>query len=248
MLASQAIPAIAKFAKAGHQANQAKKLAKTERPKYDIPEAVKQAVASARLQAGNTQLPGQNLAEQKLGQNTSNAIAELKNVSNNPNDLATNVARLYQGQMGQQNNLNIAAAQNFNDNQGMLRDQLGMLGQYQDKEWDINKFQPYKNNMAASSALREGAYRNAMSGVTDVASGLSGYGNMQFQQTQLDKLIAAGKTPTNTGTGITGALNGLPMTPNTNNNSGINLNYLDFFNKKNRSGNPSFENQGEIIY
>lgn len=222
MALAQGIPALINLGKAASQKHQANKLAKTQRPIYDVPEAVKQAVQSARMQAAKTQLPGQNLMEQKLGQNTSNAIAELKNVSNNPNDLATNIQRIYQGQLGQQNNLNIAGAQNYQDNQGMLRGQLGQLGGYEDKAFMMNKMQPYMNDKAAEAALREGSFRNLSAAGTNIASGISGYGNMQYNQQMLDKLMAnqggntgntgsVGSTgvPNNTATGMVGGLNGI---------------------------------------
>jgi hypothetical protein len=189
MLIAQGIGVGTKLVKAGVQAHKANKLAKTPRPQYEIPEAVKQQVNQARYIAGMRELPGQNLIESKIGQNVGKGVAELKNVSANPADMASNVAKMYSGANDAIGNVGIQAGNQWLQNQGMLNQNLGMLGQYQNQQFDINKMQPYRNDMAASAALREGAYRNLSAAGQDVASAGAGYANMMFQQDQLNTLM-----------------------------------------------------------
>jgi len=218
--------------KAYKQKEQANELSKHKRPEYDIPPAIREAVNNARLQAANPDLPGQSLMEQRLKSGTSTGIADLKNVSNNPNDLASNVARLYRAQQDQQNNLNIAGAQNYQANQGMLRNALGTLGQYQDKKWDYNQFQPYVNDKAAEAALREGSFRNTALAAQTIGAGFSGLSNYYQARNMQNNLygnsdtVTAYRKPTLTGGapsdeemrmikrnmngGMTGAINGVP--------------------------------------
>jgi hypothetical protein len=95
----------------------------------------------------------------------------------------------------------MAASQQWLRNQGMLSDVLGNVGTYRDKEFDYNMNQPYQNNMAAASALREGSYRNAQSASQDLASGLSGYANMNYYDNMLKDINGTGtKTSTTTTT------------------------------------------------
>lgn len=229
--------------KAYRQNKQAKQLANTKRPEMDVPPAVKEAVQSARLQAANSQLPGQSLMEQKLQSGTSNAIADLKNVSNNPNDLATNVARVYAGQQGQQNNLNIAGAQNYNLNQSMLRGQLGNLGGWQQAAWDYNKNQPYQNDKAAESALREGGFRNVVAGAGNVAQGLGQSAALMYAMRQMRKANEPedNSIRQNSGNGFIGAVNGMQTGEESVSGSNTNTakDLQDFYNYQNK-GNSKY--------
>lgn len=169
MLLSQLVPAAINLTKAGVQGYKANQLGKTPRPAYEIPQAIQEATNSARYQAGMTRLPGQNIMEDRLGRTTSNALGDLKEVSNSPSQLGANIAKVYGNQMNAENNLGIKAGENWQNNQGLLRSQLGQLGRYQDYQFDYNQNQPYQAKMAASSALREGAFRNLSAGVGDIS-------------------------------------------------------------------------------
>lgn len=250
--------------KAYRQNDQAKKLSKTGRPEYEIPPAVREAVNLARLQAANSKLPGQNLMEQKLDNTTSRGLAELKNVSTNPSQLAANAAKLYSYQQDAQNNLNIAGAQNYNNNQAMLRGQLGQLGQYQDKQWDYNKFQPYVNDMAASSALREGAFRNATAAGINTATGIGNLAALRYAQNQMNPSAQGVALDSSAGIpspeqearlkqaypgGLPAAINGSPSvvnSPTTTQNEFLIKQLQDFYAPKNTGGydfnDPRFNN------
>lgn len=169
MMLSQLAPAAINLTKAGIQGYKANQLGKTPRPTYEIPQAIQEATNSARYQAGMTQLPGQNLMEDRLGRNTSNALADLKEVSNSPSQLGANLAKVYGSQMNAENDLVIKAGQNWMNNQSLLRNQLGALGNAQNYQFDYNQNQPYQNNMAARSALKEGSFRNLSAGVGDLS-------------------------------------------------------------------------------
>jgi hypothetical protein len=194
MLLAQAIPAGIQLAKSYKQSQQAKELEKMGRPQYEIPEAVQQQVNQARYLASMRELPGQNLMEAKLGQNTAKGIAQMQNAAANPADLASNIARLYGAQNEGIQNIGLKAGQNWLGQQGQLSNALRMMGQYQDKKWDYNQKQPYEEAKAAEAALREASYRNLAAASTGIASGISGASNMQYQQENLDKILAAQNT------------------------------------------------------
>jgi len=191
MLAAQAVPTAINLAQAISQKKKGSEFSNAQRPQYNIPQGVLDQVNQAKYLAGMRELPGQNLMEGRLGQNTAKGIAEMKNVAANPADLASNVARMYGAQNDAMNNIGIQAGQNWLGQQGRLGQALGNLGQYQDKQWDYNTNQPYQNSMAAASALKEAAFRNAMAGGMNIASGVSGALNMQNQQNMLDKYLGA---------------------------------------------------------
>jgi hypothetical protein len=188
MALSQLIPMGVKAIKGVQQGAQAKKLANTPRPQYQIPQEVLQSLNQAKYMASMTELPGQNLMESKIGQNVSKGISELERVSSNPADLASNVSRMYLGANDQINNIGVQAAQQWLQNQGMLGNKLENMGAYRDKEFQLNQMDPYQNNMAAASALREGSFRNLNAAGEDMSSALGGYANMKYYEDMLGNL------------------------------------------------------------
>ncbi len=83
--------------------------------------------------------------------------------------------------------MGIAGAQNYNNNQAMLRGQLGQLGGFQQYGFDYNKNQPYQANVGAQSALREGSFRNLSAAGQDLGAIGSGYGTYLMMQQLLNK-------------------------------------------------------------
>jgi hypothetical protein len=197
MLLAQAIPAGLQLAKSYSQSKQAKELGKMERPQYEIPEAVQQQVNQARYLAGMRELPGQNVMEAKLGQNTAKGISQLQGASANSADLASNIARIYGAQNEGIQNIGLKAGQNWLGQQGQLSNALRMLGQYQQQQWDYNQKQPYEEAKAAEAALREASYRNLAAASTGIASGISGAANMRYQDDRFNKWLAAGVSNNN---------------------------------------------------
>ena len=181
-LGSAAIPAAINLGMAAHQAHKAHKLAKTPRPEYQIPQAQTQALNNASYMANQTELPGQNIMQQKIDQGSAGALANLKDVSQSGSALGSNIANIYRGNVGAQNQLNLAGAQNWNANQANYRDQLGLMGTAQDKQWTINKFDPYRNNMAAASAMREGSFRNLSAAGKDLSALGTGFAAAKMAQ------------------------------------------------------------------
>lgn len=169
-IASTALPAILSLAKANAQRKQMREFENVEMPKFQIPEAIQQQVNQSRYLASMRELPGQNLMEAKLGQNTAKGISQLQNVAANPADLAANVARLYNAQNEGIQNIGIKAGQNWLGQQAQLSNSLNNLGQWQQKQFEFNEVAPYDYAKSAEAALREASYRNLSSAVRDVAS------------------------------------------------------------------------------
>lgn len=191
MLLAQLLPTGINLAKSAIQGKQAGELAKVQRPQYNIPQGVLDAVNQSRYLASMRELPGQNVMEARLGENTAKGIAEMRNVAANPADLASNVAKMYGAQNQGLQDIGIQAGQNWLGQQGQLNQSLQNLGQYQEKAWDYNQNQPYQQAKAAESALREAAFRNLTAAGTNIASGLSGAANLNYQQQALDKTLAS---------------------------------------------------------
>lgn len=169
-IASTALPAIISLAKANAQRKQIKELGNIERPKFEIPEAVLEQVNQARYLGSMRELPGQNLMEAKLGQNTAKGIAQMQNAAANSADLASNIARLYGAQNEGIQNIGLKAGQNWLAQQGQLSNALGALSQWQNKQFEFDKVMPYDDATAGVSALKEASYRNFLNAAKDVSA------------------------------------------------------------------------------
>lgn len=167
---STALPTALSLAKAYSQYKQMKEFENVERPKFEIPEAVKQQVNQAKYLGSMRELPGQNLMEAKLGQNTAKGIAQMQNAAANSADLASNIARLYGAQNEGIQNIGLKAGQNWLAQQGQLNNALGTLSQWQNKQFEFDKVMPYDDAKAAESAFRESSYRNLSSAVKDASA------------------------------------------------------------------------------
>jgi hypothetical protein len=189
-LLAQLVPVGFDLAKSTIQKKQLNQFAKVERPKYNIPQGVLDAVNQSKYLASMRELPGQNLMEGRLGQNTAKGIAEMRNVAANPADLASNVAKLYASQNQGLQDIGMRAGQNWLGQQGQLNQSLSRLGNYQDKQFEYNQNQPYQAAKAAESALRQASYENLYSGITGFANTAAGGVSAYDQQKKLNELKA----------------------------------------------------------
>ena len=135
-------------------------LAKTPRPKYEIPEAAKAALANAQLMASQRELPGQSIMEQKIAGSTANAIGQMKQAADSPAAILGGIGKLAQNEQGALGDLAYKAANYYANNQAQLRAQLGNMGQYQANQWQWDKQMPYQKDMAASSAMLGAGLQN----------------------------------------------------------------------------------------
>lgn len=181
MLAAQAIPTAIDLGKSVTQGVKAGKLSKIQRPTYEIPEAVKAALNQSKYLASMRELPGQNVMEARLGENTSRAISQVQNAAANPADLAATIAKIYGAQNQGIQDIGIQAGQNWMNNQNQLNQMLQTYGTYENQAFDYNQNQPYQAAKAAEAALREAAFRNLSSAGTNLASGMSGYANLALE-------------------------------------------------------------------
>lgn len=177
LLAAAAVPAVFQGISAISQKRKANRI-NAVRPEYTIPGAVAESVDMARQSAGAA-MPGYGTARNNIAGATSNAVRAAQLAGSGNNVLATIAA----AQGNEANAMNNLAAQNAQFQFGQRRDLMSNLlnlGNYQDKAWQLNKYEPYQQKAAAKAALTEAANQNmngAISGLSSVAMmGLGGMG------------------------------------------------------------------------
>jgi hypothetical protein len=169
--------AVIKQHKASKQAGkEAKAMEAKGYNKYNKPEAFREREAMVRNQYLDPKMLGQRELEDKLGAKTANQISTI-------NRTAGSGAEAMLGLGMAQKNLNNslvdtslnAMAQRYSD----FNNYLGMLqqkSQYQDKEWEINKWTPYQQKLAEKQALEGAKRENLQNFFSDIGNlGAMGY-------------------------------------------------------------------------
>lgn len=136
--------------------------------KYYTPEAFKESEAMTRNQYNDPKFMGQRVMEDKLGANTANAVSNITRTAGSGAEamLGLGVAQNSLNKGMQDIGLNAKADMmaRFNDYINMLRQKSN----YQEKEWEINKWTPYQNKLAEKQALETSSRANLQNAVTDI--------------------------------------------------------------------------------
>lgn len=142
-----------------------------KRPKYEIPAAAQEEMAAARMQQFG-RMPGVNYAQQRIDQNAASSQYRLQKG-------ATNSSQLLSGLAGIQLNSNVAARGLMEAEAGdqirrdaIFRRSLGVMAGYQDKEFDLNKMQPYQDKARTKAALIGGGLQNIAGGAGQALGGI----------------------------------------------------------------------------
>lgn len=185
MVAAQAIPELFKLGTALKQKSMAKKYAKTPRPGYEIPQALKDYLAQTKFNASVSGLPGQSQLENKLQRQQASGIARSiqSQGSAAERDMAA-AAGDYSTKQALEDTAYDAARFKVARQQDYYTAQQQMAKQ-QLAQWDWDKKQPYIDAMAATSALTQSANENTMAALeglmgavqTAGMAGLFGAGN-----------------------------------------------------------------------
>jgi hypothetical protein len=141
-----------------------------KRPTYEIPSAIREATQAAKSQANVTQRPGATQAQARIDQNLSNTVDTVKNVGGS----ASNVM---QGLMNAQAGANNAGMQEQSKNE-MFRYQsfqdkvnaLMTMGQYEDKAFEFNEADKYREKRDRRDALIGAGISNFVGGADDAGA------------------------------------------------------------------------------
>jgi hypothetical protein len=230
MVAMSAVPAVVQGVQGFIQSGKARKmLDNLERPQYEIPQSVMQGTQRAINAASSFQMPGQDAYQQSIDQASSGALYNItQNATSGPEALAA-MTGVYGAQMGAQNQMALAAAQDYQRRDQLAQQALMTRGEYEDKAWMTNVYQPYAEEAQAASALAEAGKINAYQAV----KGLAGVGANAVMMKSL------GMFDTGTGTGTNKVAQATsPTNADPNFISKLNPNFQGV----NKYGQPQFNN------
>jgi len=115
------------------------KIENLERPTYEIPNEVKQALAISRANYADPSMPGQDVMYDRNSLAASNAARAAIEGGGGISSLAGIAAAESQGAQ----NIGIAGANFQNQQELQYQGQLQNMANYQDQAWQINEFAPY---------------------------------------------------------------------------------------------------------
>jgi hypothetical protein len=141
------------------------------RPDFEIPNSANQALDSAKNQSQMTRLPGQSGIEGRLDQTTANQIDAIERLGPGGATSLNAASAAYGNQQSKENELGVAASEQWTRNQDVLRNQLDRMSEWEFKKWSWDKQMPYQNKAEAIAALREGSMRNFDNAAKDTFGG-----------------------------------------------------------------------------
>lgn len=145
-----------------------KEFAKLQRPEYSIPNEVLQNQKMAQLAAGEG-LPSQqyNNAMKNIQRSQANALSG----AIDRRSALMALPKLQQQASDAYGKLDVADANARMSNQRQLYDVNSQVAGYRDKEFNINKMQPYQDNLSYYRSLLGAGNQNLVAGIDKAASG-----------------------------------------------------------------------------
>lgn len=149
-----------------------------EQNKYEIPEAAKSALSSAERQASTLRLPGEDITRSQIATSTAQGVGAAQQAATSSSDVLSALASLYGGQQTAEQNLALAGAQRYDQNQSILQNELGRMAGYEEQRWNYNVYQPYVQMLGQAEA-----YGNR--GAQGISAGITGLGQTAGMYSQL---------------------------------------------------------------
>lgn len=149
-----------------------KELAQVEanRPIYERPEEAYDANRISALRYLNPDMPGQSRAMDAIKQNTASTVEAAKEFGG-PQDV-------YKAQVNENvatNTLAVQSAQSRINNEIQRIQQLGVMADYSDKEFDTNEYIPFQENRKRALDRIGAGMKNVGSGLDTIAQVSSGF-------------------------------------------------------------------------
>jgi hypothetical protein len=160
--------------------------------KYEIPESARASLQSAQRQASEVGLAGQDVMEAQLGQSTAQGVSAAQDVGTSSSDVLGMLSQMYGNQQSQQQSIGIQAAQQYQQNQGVLQNSLSNMANLEDQKWKYNVLYPYQQQMGAAGQMADqgtSMINSGMGAISNVAGGMAQMGmakqglNAQYAQT-----------------------------------------------------------------
>jgi hypothetical protein len=177
-------PAIAQGITGIQQSRRAKDILRNlNRPQYEIPTAVTEALGMARTLASTNQLPNQVQAEMAINQGTANSLYNINQNATSGTEALAAITGVAANENAAMNDLSGRAAVFSQQQNQNLINQLSQYAGWQQNAWDYNVNQPYQMRLAEGQALAGAGMQNKFEGFKTVMGSLAmGQANKNLNQ------------------------------------------------------------------
>jgi hypothetical protein len=173
MLGAQLVAPTMQFIQGRKQGKQADELSKNlTDPVYNIPSSAEAALANAEAMARSRYMPGQTAFQNRIEQSTANAMGDVMRFSRSPQDAMSAITAIGAKNNDMELDLASRAAMDYQNRQGDLRQQQGIMAGYEDKKWTNDVLNKFLRDSAAASALENASIRNKYEAVKGGANAL----------------------------------------------------------------------------
>ena len=155
-----------------------------EKNKYEVPESAEAALDVAQRQAQGLALPGEDIARERIGQTTSQAIGQAKQAATSSSDVLGMLASVYGNQMLQEQGLVEAGAARYDAQQGNLQNALNTMAGYEDQKWQYNVLYPYQQMLGQAEAYQSRGREGIGMGLAGLGQTASMYGEQVAAENQ----------------------------------------------------------------
>lgn len=176
---------------------QKSKLKEPKSPIKTVSPKIGQMIDIYRQQASQSEMPGQNVLEQKLKGTTSAGIRSIENVSGGGGTSAQAIANLYAGQASMLNDLTASAAKWRASNKAAYAGALEKGAAEEDVAWKYNKWAPYQRSIEKYDAAMATANKNISAGIGNIVGSANMMGTSQPTYGQTYGSPAAGMANVN---------------------------------------------------
>lgn len=144
---------------------------------YTIPESAISSVNLAAKQAQGNRLAGQDIMEENLAARTAQSIGAAKRAASTPSQVLAATVQSYANQQAQQQQIDLAAMEDYQRRQQMYANTLQSLSPYVTEAWKYRTLYPTQAKLNAASAFSGVGQQNIGQGIQ---SGLNMFMNQQY--------------------------------------------------------------------
>lgn len=144
---------------------------------FSVPESASRSVNLAARQAQGTRLAGQDILEEGIAGRTAQTIGAARKAATSPSQVLASTVAAYTQQQKQQQELDLAANQDYQRRQQVYQQAIASLAPYEVERWKYKTLFPIQAKLNAASASSGAGMQNIGQGIQ---SGLSMFANQQY--------------------------------------------------------------------
>lgn len=151
------------------------------RPTYEIPQPIQNQLGARQMNL-HGRMAGASQVEENIMQGQATAMGNIKQGATSGAALLGSAAMAQAQSDRAMTNLQSQEAADYQRRLDGLERAQGLMASYQDKEFDINRYEPYSQAMETRSALTQGGLMNLYGGLESAGGIMGQMASMEYMQ------------------------------------------------------------------